>query len=77
MTIKVELVVDTPERIAGVEYARDLYNSNLPKPEEGSDAPVVAPLTSEEYIMFVLASAADSWATQADRAARMKQAGLV
>jgi len=77
MTIKVELVIDTPERIAGVEYARDLYNSSLPKPEKGSDVLVAALLTSEEYVQFVLSRAADSWAAQADRAARMKEAGLV
>ena len=77
MTIKIELVLDTPERIAGADYACGLYNENNPKNQNAEDAEKAKPLTREEYVQFVLSRAADSWAAQADRAARMKEAGLV
>jgi hypothetical protein len=67
MTIKVEIIIDEPAQIAGVEYARDLYNDTRPDEK---------PLSSEDYITFVMQSAADSYAQQADRAARMKEAGI-
>jgi hypothetical protein len=67
MTIKVEIIIDEPAQIAGVEYARDLYNDTRPDEK---------PLSSEDYITFVMLSAADSYAQQADRAARMKEAGI-
>ena len=67
MPIKIEIIIDDPAQIAGVEYARDLYNLNHPDD---------TPLSSEEYITFVMRSAADSYAQQADRATRMKEAGL-
>jgi len=67
MAIKVELTVDTDRRVAGVEYARALYNRDNP------DNPIE---TNEAYIMFVAVSAADSWADMAERAVKMKAAGL-
>ena len=67
MTIKVEIIIDDPAQIAGIEYARDLYNKGRPDDK---------PISSEEYITFVMRSAADSYAQQADRATRMKEAGL-
>ncbi len=69
MEIRVELVVDDPRLIVGVEFARDQYNASLP---EGALA-----LTSEQYIRFVAQSAVQSYAMQAERYQKMKEAGLV
>ena len=74
MSITVTLEVTDPRLIAGVEYARDMKNASMPAPAEGEDAP--APLTSEEYILFVAGSAVESYAEQAERAAKLAAAGL-
>lgn len=68
MSIKVTLEVTDPRLIAGVEYARDQKNETLAEGE--------TPLTSEEYILFVAASAVASYAEQAERAAKLALAGL-
>jgi len=83
--IKVTLFVDDPRLVAGVEYARDLYNKTT-CPEGSSkilltvnppiEKEVCKPLTSEEYILFVAKSAVESYATQAERAAKLKEAGI-
>jgi hypothetical protein len=85
MTIKVEIIIDDPAQIAGVEYARDLYNKTS-CPESSSkilltvnppiEKEVCKLLTSEEYILFVAKSAVESYATQAERAAKLKEAGI-
>lgn len=67
--IKVELTVEDPKYIAGVEYARDEFNKTLP--EEAT------PLTSEEYILMVARSAVKSYADQAERAEKLRQVGLI
>lgn len=69
MSITVTLEVTDPRLISGVEYARDLKNATLPEGE--------TPLTSEGYILFVAASAVQSYADQAERAAKLEAAGLL
>ena len=68
MAIEVALSVTDPRLIAGVECARDLKNETLGEDE--------TPLTSEDYILFVAASAVESYAEQAERAAKLATAGL-
>lgn len=68
MSITVTLEVTDPRLIAGIEYARDLKNAALAEGE--------TPLTSEEYILFVAASAVESYAEQAERPAKLAAAGL-
>jgi hypothetical protein len=58
--VSVTLVVDTPLRIAGLDYACSLYNASLPE-----DA---TPLTPAEYISFVGLTALISYAKQNARA---------
>lgn len=82
--INVELSITDPRLIAGLEYARDLYNASLPPltpastDAEGNAVPEVPAvgLTSEEYILFVAGSAVESYAQQAERAAKLAAAGL-
>ena len=56
MAISVQLTIENPTLIAGVEHARDLYNATLPEDTK--------PLTSEDYIMFIAKSAVVSYARQ-------------
>lgn len=67
--ITVTLEVTDPRLIAGVEYARDMKNASLAEGE--------TPLTSENYILFVAGSAVQSYADQAERAAKLEAAGLL
>jgi hypothetical protein len=59
-SVSVTLTVDTPLRIAGLDYACSLYNTTLPE-----DA---TPLTPEEYVLFVGGTALVSYAKQYARA---------
>lgn len=68
MAITVTLKITDPRLIAGVEYARDQKNAAMEEDE--------APLTSEGYIQFVMASALADWANQSEHAAKLAAAGL-
>lgn len=54
--INVTLSITDPALVAGVEFARDLYNEQNKSQK---------PLTSEDYILFIASSAAASYAAQA------------
>lgn len=56
----IDLVVDTPRRIAGLEHACALFNASLP---EGAE-----PLTPELYVRYVAGQAVISYARQKIRA---------
>lgn len=57
----VSLTVTDPVLIAGIEFARDLYNAGMSETQaaEGKSA-----LTSEEYVTFVGREAVKSYARQ-------------
>ena len=61
------LSVTDPALVAGVEFARDLYNEQNKSQK---------PLSSEEYILFVASSAAASYATQANETAKLASIGI-
>jgi hypothetical protein len=48
--------------VAGITWAREQYNSTLPKDDEGN--PIDPLNTDAAYVQFVMASAAHSYATQ-------------
>jgi hypothetical protein len=48
----------TPEQLRGIDAARDAYNSSLPKDSTEQKE------TDEDYLKFVMLSAADSYANQ-------------
>lgn len=74
--IKVLFSVEDPRLISGIEYARDLYNATAcPELQRTSETPC-KPLSSEDYIFFVAKSAIESYAAQAERAAKLKAAGI-
>jgi hypothetical protein len=74
--IKVLFSVEDPRLIAGIEYARDLYNASAcPVAQRTSENPC-KPLSSEDYIFFVARSAIESYAASAERVAKLNAAGI-
>lgn len=59
------ITIDDPAHLAGISWAREQHNATLPQsPEEGAP-PVEPPLeTDADYVQWVMAQAAASYADQ-------------
>ena len=58
-----DIAITNPAHVAGITAAREAYNAALSALAEGEDGeqPLV---TNEEYVQFVMARAAESYARQ-------------
>lgn len=61
-----ETIIEDAAKVAGVEYARDLYNAANPAQK---------PLTASEYLQFIAISAVTSYATAKERHDRLVSIG--